>query len=134
MNTLFLLHSSAIGIGFILGLLVFLANPRRRTNRFFFMLATLLTAWMTCQAIGFALSETAIVLCIRTCMLLSVFIPLSVYWLQMTIVHPNWNWQRILLASPYWLLFSVAISATSMTHLFMPVSYTHLTLPTNREV
>ena len=119
MNTLFLLHSTAIGIGFILGLLVFLANPRRRTNRFFFMLATLLTAWMTCQAIGFALSETAIVLCIRTCMLLSVFIPLAVYWLQMTIVHPDRNWQRILLASPYWLLFSVAISATSMTHLFV---------------
>jgi len=119
MNTLFLLHSMTIGIGFVLGLLVFLSNPRRLTNQFFFVLALLLTAWMTCQAIGFALSDTAIVFCIRTCMIIAVFIPLAVDWLQVTIIHPERRWQKVLLGSPYWLLFSIAISAMSTTHLFV---------------
>lgn len=119
MNSTFLLHFTVIGLGFILGLLVFLANPRRRTNRFFFMLATILTAWMTCQAIGFALSDTGIVISIRTCMMIAVFIPLVVDWLQMTIIYPDRRWQHILLGSPYWLLFSMVISAMSMTHLFV---------------
>lgn len=119
MKTLFLLHFAAIAIGFILGLLVFLANPKRRTNRFFFMLASLLTTWMTCQAIGLTLSDTAIVGFIRTCMALAVFIPLMVDWLLASISHPDRRWRQIVLESPYWLLFSVAIAILSATHLFV---------------
>lgn len=119
MNSLFLLHFTTIGIGFILGILVFLANPSRRANRFFFMLAVTLTAWMSCQAVGFSLAGNAIVTCIRTCMFIAVFIPLIVDWLQMTIMHPDRRWQQILLSSPYWLLASIAFAATSMTNLFV---------------
>lgn len=125
MNTLLLLHFTAIGSGFILGLLVFLTNPKRRTNRVFFMLTILLTAWMTCQAIGLTLSDTAIVTCIRLCMIIAVFIPLAVDWLQTTIIHPDRSWRDIWMESRIWLLFSVVIATLSGTHLFVTGATRH---------
>jgi PAS domain S-box-containing protein len=125
MNTLLLLHFTAIGSGFILGLLVFLTNPKRRTNRVFFILTILLTAWMTCQAIGLTLSDTAIVMCIRLCMIIAVFIPLAVDWLQTTIIHPDRSWRDIWTGSRTWLLFSGVIAVMSGTHLFVTGATRH---------
>ena len=101
----FLLHGTAIGVGFLLGAVVFLTNPKRHTNQFFFLLAVLLTCWMTCQAIGFASSiNTTVAHYVRQCMMIAAFIPLAFDWLRVSISRPQLSWRAIFFRSPYWIM------------------------------
>jgi len=120
MNASFLLHTTAIGVGFILGLVVFLTNPKRHTNQFFFLLAVLLTCWMTCQAIGFTSQTlTRVATYIRICMMIAVFIPLAFDWLRVTITHPKLSGRSIFISSPFWFILCLGIAALSLTHIFV---------------
>ena len=116
----FLLHGTAIGVGFLLGAVVFLTNPKRHTNQFFFLLAVLLTCWMTCQAIGFASSiNTTVAHYVRQCMMIAAFIPLAFDWLRVSISRPQLSWRAIFFSSPYWIMLCLIIATLALAPIFV---------------
>ncbi len=117
MSLILAAHIVAVLISAVLGVVVLLANPRRRSNQFFLVMCATLEAWLLCLALGFnSKSPEVAVLYVRGCMSAAAFVPLAANWLLLAIVRPTARWQSIV-RTPYVLLvLSVAISVLAATH------------------
>jgi PAS domain S-box-containing protein len=119
MNTATAPTLAAIIIQIGLGLIVFQANPRRRSNQCFLLLSVIIGAWLTALYVAFGTRnpETAASY-IRHASAAGAFILVAFNLLRLSIVEAN-GWREILLRSWVWLAAAVVVAGLSQTTFFL---------------
>ncbi len=122
----------AVGLQMSLGLAVFYANRKRRSNQCFLILSLAATAWLMSLFFAFtAVTENQATWAIREAFAAGMLIVASLNLLRLALTRPNDSWRALLKASHYWIFWSLVVVAVSQTPWF--VSGTHLgdPLPTS---
>ncbi len=115
MTIFFISHGLAILVCIILGVAVYLTNPRRTTNQAFLVLSALIAGWLTCLAVGIHATDAVRAKhCIKGSTIFSIFLPLAVNWLRLSIQYPQKSMAAIVRQAPVWLTLAV-LTATSCT-------------------
>ena len=116
MSLIFVVHIVAVLISAVLGVVVLMANPRRRPNQFFLVLCAALEAWLFCLALGFSSKSPEVAAgWVRGCMSAGAMVLLSAEWLRVSIVRPKARWVDIVREPIIWLVLSVAMAILSQT-------------------
>ena len=111
---------AAIVIQFGLGLAVFQANPKRRTNQCFLLLSLCIGAWLGSFSSGLSAAdlETA-EFYIRQASAAAAFILTSANLLRLSIQKPDRSWAGMLRDSWRWLIAAAAVVAFCQTRFFL---------------
>ena len=108
MTVFFISHGLAILVSIILGVAVYLTNPRRTTNQAFLLLSGFTAGWLTSLALGFhTTSAVWAKYCMKSSTIFSIFVPLGVNWLRASIKYPQKKLPAIILHAPLWLTLAV---------------------------
>jgi signal transduction histidine kinase len=120
MTVFFISHGLAILVSIVLGLSVYLTNPRRTTNQTFLVLSCILAIWLTHLGVGFQ-TQSAVVakFCAKGSTVLSIFIPLGFNWLRASIKYPQKNLWAIVRHAPRWLGLAVLTAALCTTDFYV---------------
>jgi PAS domain S-box-containing protein len=104
MTAYLVIHGLAILVCIILGVAVYLTNPKRTTNLAFLLLSAILAGWLTCLALAFgAHTVTQAKTCVKGATIFGIFISLSLNWLRYSITHPEKQLRAVLVSAPVWL-------------------------------
>ncbi len=103
-----------------LGLVVFQANPRRRSNQAFLLLSFTISAWLASiyHAIGARDALTA-AFSIRAASSAGVLVLAAFNLLRVSILKSRERWKDILAESRIWLITAAALAAFCQTRLFL---------------
>src|SRR6266536_1742480 len=110
----------AVIIQSALGLTVFLANPRRKSNQCFLLLSFSAVGWLAALYFGLTTTNLTIVtLCIREASAAGVLILATFNLLRLSIREPSETWGAILDRSRVWIALTVAMIGFCQTKFFL---------------
>jgi hypothetical protein len=110
----------ALVIQFVLGLAVFQANSRRRSNQCFLLLSLTICGWLATLYFGLKTNDSAIAgFWMRQASAAGAVVLAFFNLLRLSIKNPNGDWRRILWDSSIWLLAAFAIVALCQTRFFL---------------
>ncbi len=122
----------AVGLQMSLGLAVFYANRRRRSNQGFLILSLAATAWLMSLFFAFtARTEGQATWAIREAFASAILIVAALNLLRLGLTRPNDSWQALLKASRYWIFWSLVGIALSQTPWFVAGAHLGDPLPTS---
>jgi nitrogen-specific signal transduction histidine kinase len=111
---------AALIVQLCLGLTVFQANPRRKSNQCFLLLCLAICVWLAAFYFGFrAQNEFVARISIRAASVAGVLIITSFNLLRLSIREGQQGWHAILRHSRVWLLVSFGIIVLCQTNLFL---------------
>ncbi|MCP5487403.1 MAG: PAS domain-containing protein [Verrucomicrobia bacterium] len=111
---------TALAATIILGILVFLTQPRRHANQAFILLCGTLSVWLLCLVFGsVAVTETAAMFWIRQASATAAVIPVMINLLRLSIVYPEWNLGRIMRNSLPLFLVYLLLAGLCQTPFFL---------------
>ncbi len=118
---------AAIVIQFGLGLAVFQANPKRRTNQCFLLLSLCIGAWAwSFSSVGSAGDLETAAFYIRQAAAVAAFILTSANLLRLSIQKPKRSWGGLLRDSWLWLITGAAVVAFCQTRFYVSEArYSH---------
>jgi PAS domain S-box-containing protein len=120
MNTAAVPTLIAIAIQLALGLSVFQANPRRKSNQCFLLLSLIITIWLGSIFFTVSVSTTeAAAFYIRQAASAGALILVGFNLMRLTIKHRNATWLEILRRSHRWLITGAAVAAFCQTPLYL---------------
>lgn len=115
MTVFFISHELTILVCIILGVGVYLTNPRRTANQAFLLLSAIMAGWLTWLALGFRATDAGWAkFCTKSCSCFGLFIPLGFNWLRASIKYPQKTLPAMILHAPVWLALA-ALSALVCT-------------------
>ena len=120
MNNAVIPTLAAIAIQGALGLAVFQANPRRKSNQAFLFLSVVIAAWL--GNLYFAMivkSGEGAAFHIRQASAAGAWILVVFNLLRLSIQHPDKRWRIILLKSRIWLVTGVAVTIYCQTNFYL---------------
>ncbi|MEP7071828.1 MAG: ATP-binding protein [Verrucomicrobiota bacterium] len=110
----------ALGVQLTLGVLVFLANPRRESNQCFLLLSIAIGAWLATLHYGLSTTSVAIAeFCVRQASGAGVTILCILNLLRLSITKREGGWREIIGRSLFWLLGTAGIVCLCQTSLFL---------------
>jgi len=110
----------AVIIQSALGLTVFLANPRRKSNQCFLLLSFSAVGWLAALYFGLTTTNLTIVtLCIREASAAGVLILATFNLLRLSIRETSGTWGTILNRSRVWIALTVAMIGFCQTKFFL---------------
>src|ERR1043166_7392674 len=110
----------AILIQLLLGVVVFLANPKRTSNQCFLFLSIVIGSWLGSLYLAFtARSSTVAEFAIRQASAAGVLYFLALNLLRLTVGQKSRNWRDILSQSRIWLITTVGAVVICETKLFL---------------
>ena len=111
---------AAIAIQSALGLAVFQANTRRRSNQCFLILSVVIGVWLGNLYFTFtATTPEAAAFHIREASAAGALILVAFNLLRLSIRYPDKNWRFLLLKCRWWLLAGAAVTFYCQTNLFL---------------
>ncbi len=111
---------AAVIIQSALGLTVFLANPRRKSNQSFLLLSFSAVGWLAALYFGSTTTNLTIVtLCIREASAAGVLILATFNLLRLSIREPSETWGAILDRSRVWIALTVGMIGFCQTKFFL---------------
>ena len=120
MIVFFIAHGLTLLATLVLGLAVFLANPRRTTNSVFLLLSLFIAGWLACLTLGIHTTEAGWARrCIQAATLCSVILPQVVNWLRVSIKYPQKSPLAVVLHAPAWLALAAVTAAVCCTPLYI---------------
>ena len=110
----------AVIIQSALGLTVFLANPRRKSNQCFLLLSFSAVGWLAALYFGSTTTNLTIVtLCIREASAAGLLILATFNLLRLSIRETSGTWGTILNRSRVWIALTVALIGFCQTQFFL---------------
>src|SRR5262249_41736075 len=104
-----------------LGLTVFLANRRNKSNDTFLILSVAAIAWLACLYIGSTTTKVGVAIwCVRVAYAAGAVILAIFYLLALSILDDRSNWPEMLPHCRMWIVATVAPFAFCQTSLFVP--------------
>jgi PAS domain S-box-containing protein len=114
-------------VQFALGVAVFYANPKRRSNQCFLLLTLVIVAWLSSLLTAFSsLSELGAKIGIREASVFGFLYLVTINFLRLSIVRQQDSWSNIFWASRFWLCSAVLVTTLCQTPFFLR----HATLST----
>lgn len=110
----------AIVIQLGVGLIVFQANPKRRSNQCFLLLSLTITGWLLALYIGLTSNNRAVTeFCMRQAHAVGVVYLFTLNLLRLAIRHRQQSWRNLLTRSWLWLVLTSAIVVLCQTKVFL---------------
>src|SRR5207302_5738181 len=120
MNSATIPFLGAVIIQSALGLTVFLANPRRKSNQCFLLLSFSAVGWLAALYFGLTTTNlTFVTLCIREASAAGVLILATFNLLRLSIRETSGTWGTILNRSRVWIALTVAMIGFCQTKFFL---------------
>ena len=111
---------AVIVIQLSLGIAVFYANARRKTNQSFLILSVVISAWLGSLCLAFSARSVALAeFSIRQASATGVMYLAALNLLRVSIRRPRENWRGILRHSRIWLILAAAVVVLCQTRFFL---------------
>lgn len=108
----------------VIGLLVWLSNPKRRLNRYFLLSTGLIAFWLLCMfAITLQSSPAGLTLWTRQVSAAAGFLPLGFFILRLVVLEPEITFFRLCCKIRHLLIAAGAVVVLCQTNFFMRFAY-----------
>ena len=104
----------------VFGFIVISIKKKRRQNQGFFLLVSVLAAWLVCLFnAAYASSNEALAFWIKQSSASSALIPVALNILRLTLIHRELSWPSLLMKSRNWIIAYPAVLALCQTAFFL---------------